>query len=125
MRAWRRQDRPRLRGAARLAAVGVLARTLDALLRLSLLLRGRTPGGMAAAAEVASREHLDVGRCTYHGRVVRDGGFVVLQYWMFYVFNDWRSTFSGINDHEADWELVAVYLAEEPQGPVPRWVAAS
>jgi hypothetical protein len=125
MRAWRRQDRPRLRGAARLAAVGVLARTIDSLLRLSLLLRGRTPGGMAAAAEVASREHLDVDRCVYHGRVVREGGYIVLQYWMFYVFNDWRSTFSGINDHEADWELVAVYLADEPQGPVPRWVAAS
>ncbi len=125
MRAWRRQERPRLRGAARLAAVGVLARTIDSLLRLSLLLRGRTPGGMAAAAEVASREHLDPDRPVYHGRVVRDGGYIVLQYWLFYVFNDWRSTFSGINDHEADWELVTVYLADEPQGPVPRWVAAS
>ena len=55
MRAWRRADRPRLRGAARLASVGVLARTVDSLLRLSLLLRGLTPGGTAAAAEVAAR----------------------------------------------------------------------
>jgi hypothetical protein len=125
MRAWRRMDRPRLRGTARLAAVGVFARVIDSLLRLSLVLRGRTPGGTAAAAEVAAREYLDPGRCSYHGRVLRDGGYVVLQYWLFHVFNDWRSTFSGINDHEADWELVAVYLADEGGTPVPRWVAAS
>ena len=127
MRAWRRAERPRLRGTARLAAVGVFGRVVDSLLRLSLFLRGRTPGGMAAAAEVASREHLDVTRSTYHGRVAREGGYVVLQYWLFYVFNDWRSTFSGINDHEADWELVSVYLAEGEPGepPTPRWVAAS
>jgi hypothetical protein len=57
--------------------------------------------------------------------VLRDGGYVVLQYWFFYVFNDWRSTFAGINDHEADWELVTVYLADDGEVPVPRWVAAS
>ena len=125
MRAWRRADRPRLRGAARLASVGVLARTVDSFLRLSLLLRGRTPGGTAAAAEVAAREHLDLQRCAYYGRVVRDGDYVVLQYWLFHVFNDWRSTFAGVNDHEADWELVAVYLTDQGEGLQPRWVAAS
>lgn len=36
-----------------------------------------------------------------------------LQYWFVYAMNDWRSTFSGVNDHEADWELVMVYLAEQ------------
>jgi len=125
MRAWRRADRPRLRGAARLASVGVLARTVDSFLRLSLLLRGRTPGGTAAAAEVAAREHLDLQRCAYYGRVVRDGDYLVLQYWLFHVFNDWRSTFAGVNDHEADWELVAVYLTDQGEGLQPRWVAAS
>jgi len=30
---------------------------IDSLLRLSLLLRGRTPGGTAAAAEVAAHDH--------------------------------------------------------------------
>ena len=125
MRAWRRADRPRLRGAARLASVGVLARTVDSFLRLSLLLRGRTPGGTAAAAEVAAREHLELQRRAYYGRVVRDGDYVVLQYWLFHVFNDWRSTFAGVNDHEADWELVAVYLTDQGEGLQPRWVAAS
>ncbi len=117
LRRWRREDRTRLRGGDRLAAVGVVARTVDSLLRLSLLLRGRVPGGLAAAAEVEAREHLDISRCAYHGRVVRDAGYVVLQYWYFSVFNDWRSTFSGVNDHEADWELVCVYLAEDADGP--------
>jgi hypothetical protein len=60
-----------------------LARTVDSFLRLSLLLRGRTPGGTAAAAEVAAREHSDLHRCAYYGRVVRDGDYVVLQYWLF------------------------------------------
>jgi hypothetical protein len=126
LRRWRQEDRPRLRGGYRLAAVGVFARLIDSLLRVSLLLRGRVPGGLAAAAELAAREHLDPGRCTYYGRVVRDAGYVVLQYWFFSVFNDWRSTFTGVNDHEADWELVCVYLADTGTGPpVPRWVAAS
>lgn len=125
LRRWRQEPRPRLRGAARLAAVGVFARVIDSLLRLSLLLRGRVPGGLAAAAEVEAREHLDLARCAYHGRVVRDAGYVVLQYWYFSVFNDWRSTFSGVNDHEADWELVCVYLAVDGPAPEPRWVAAS
>jgi hypothetical protein len=38
--------------------------------------------------------------------------------------NDWRSSFYGVNDHEADWEQVFVYLSDEEDGdPVPRWVA--
>jgi hypothetical protein len=125
LRRWRREERPRLQGSDRLAAVGVFTRVVDSLLRVSLLLRGRVPGGLAAAAEVASREHLGPDRFAYHGRVVRDGGYVVLQYWYFSVFNDWRSTFAGVNDHEADWEMVGVYLADLPEGPEPRWVAAS
>src|SRR6185312_3054407 len=44
-------------------------------------------------------------RCAYYGRVVRDGDYVVLQYWLFHVFNDRRSTFAGVNDHEADFDF--------------------
>ncbi|MGH8918062.1 MAG: hypothetical protein ACRD0H_06945, partial [Actinomycetes bacterium] len=91
-----------------------------------LLLRGRVPGGLAAAAERSYRTHLDPGHHPYYGRVVRDGGYVVLQYWFFYAMNDWRSTFGGANDHEADWEQVTVYLVEPPGvGPQPAWVAFS
>jgi len=40
----------------------------------------------------------------YHGRVVRRKGWIVLQYWFFYPFNDWRSGFFGANNHEAGWQ---------------------
>jgi hypothetical protein len=60
----------------------------------------------------------------YHGRVVRQAGWIVLQYWLFYSFNDWRSNFFGANDHEADWEKVFVYLSESESGEIlPEWVA--
>jgi hypothetical protein len=105
----------------------VFGRLIDAALRASLLLRGKVPAGLAAAAETTYREALDAGRFTYYGRVVRDGGYVCLQYWFFYAMNDWRTTFGGINDHEADWEVVTVYLTEQHDGGAPRpaWVAFS
>ena len=43
-------------------------------------------------------------RVVYHGRVVREGRWVVLHYMFLYAMNDWRSTFEGANDHEADSE---------------------
>ena len=57
--------------------------------------------------------------------MVRSAGYTILQYWYFYPFNDWRSTFHGVNDHEADWEMVAVYLVDDADQLRPAWVAAS
>ena len=127
-RAWRHAaGRPRLAaGSSRLAAVGLLGRLIDAVMRLSLLLRGRVPGGTAAAAEQTYRSQADPGSCPYYGRVTRDRGFVALQYWFLYAMNDWRSTFGGVNDHEADWEQVTVFLPDPPdQSARPAWVAFS
>ena len=129
-RAWRRDaSRPRLAtGSSRLAAVGLLGRLIDAVMRFSLLLRGRVPGGTAAAAEQAYRSRAGPDSCPYYGRVTRDRGFVALQYWFFYAMNDWRSTFGGVNDHEADWEQVTVFLPDPaPPDPAarPAWVAFS
>lgn len=125
-RRWRRTPRERLGASARFTTTGMLGRIVDAGFRASLLLRGKVAAGHAAAAETAYREHLGDDRFTYYGRVVRDGGYVCLQYWFFYAMNDWRSTFGGVNDHEADWEMVTVYLAEGRQGPPrPAWVAFS
>ena len=93
-RAWRR-DKGRARlapGSSRFAAVGLLSRFIDAAMRLSLLLRGRVPGGTAAAAERQCQAAADPHRCPYYGRVTRDRGFIALQYWFFYAMNDWRST---------------------------------
>ncbi len=114
-------------GRGRLARVGYVARIADALYSLTLLARGRVPGQAATAALgiyeriMDEREHY-----RYHGRVVRQNGWIVLQYWLFYAFNDWRSAFYGANDHEADWEKVFVYLYELETGEIrPEWAAYS
>jgi hypothetical protein len=123
---WLRIPRERLSATGRFTTTGVFGRLVDAGLRASLLLRGKVPAGLAAAAETTYRERLEANRFTYYGRVVRDGGYVCLQYWFFYAMNDWRSTFGGINDHEADWEMITVYLAEQRDGTMrPAWAAFS
>ena len=116
---WRqRPGRPSFRHPGRLARVGLLARLVDAGFNASLLLRGTVPGGTAAAAEIKyAHAQLADPRHVYHGRVIRQGGWVVLHYLYFYWMNDWRSSFYGANDHEADLEQVFVVL---DSGPVPR-----
>lgn len=121
----RREGRPEFHAPGRLARVGLASRSAEALFTLSLLLRGSVPGGTAAAAEQQYRAmQARLPGYVYHGRVVRQGGYVCLQYLFFYAMNDWRSTFSGVNDHEADWEQIFLYLEERPDGPpVPAWAA--
>jgi hypothetical protein len=120
----------RLRGASRLAAVGLVGRFVDSLNRLSLVFRGSVPGGSAARSYLVQHDRLSPDRPTYYGRVVREGPWIVCQYWYFYAFNNWRSAFGGVNEHEGDWEQVTVYLdgtADRPADelPSPRWVVFS
>ena len=123
---WRREPRERLAKTLRFTTTGMFGRLADAAFRASLLWRGTVAAGLAPAAETTYRERLERDRFTYYGRVVRTAGYVCLQYWFFYAMNDWRSTFSGVNDHEADWEMATVYLAEQPgAAPRPVWVAFS
>src|ERR671921_560844 len=112
-------------GRGRLARVGYFSRFVDALYSIALLARGRVPGESAAAASVAyERIMAEQEQYHYHGRVLRQDGWIVLQYWLFYPFNDWRSGFFGANDHEADWEKIFIYLSESEAGEVsPEWVA--
>jgi hypothetical protein len=125
------KDRPpRLSGASRLAAVGLLGRLIDALNRLSLIFRGSVPGGSAAKSFLLQQGHLEPDRPVYYGRVVRDGDWLVCQYWFFYSFNNWRSAFGGVNEHESDWEQVTIFLdgtgeLDEAGLPAPRWVVFS
>ena len=111
-------------GLGRLARGGLLPRIVDALFSLSFFMRGRVPAASAAAAELdyfhmrAQREVF-----TYYGRVVRQNHWTVLQYWFFYCYNNWRSGFGGVNDHESDWEMISVYLYEDNGHLVPEWVA--
>jgi hypothetical protein len=124
---WRnRPDRQVFRAPGRLARVGLFARLVDAAFSASLLLRGTVPGGTAAAAQVKyARAREGDPRLVYYGRVVRENGWIALQYLYFYFMNDYRSTFHGANDHEADWEQVFVYLDDAPTGPRPIWIAAA
>ncbi|MBI4770184.1 MAG: hypothetical protein HY784_07190, partial [Chloroflexi bacterium] len=112
-------------GRGRLARVGYGSRLLDALFSLTLLLRGRVPGDTAAAAAITYRQmQAEDEKYVYYGRVVREAGWIALQYWFFYPFNNWRSGFHGVNDHEADWEMTMVCLYRRADGLiVPRWVA--
>lgn len=122
-RQWkRRPDREKFKFSSRFAAVGLIGRFVDALMRLTLLLRGNVPGGYAAASQLAYQATPNHEQCYYYGHVSRDAGYVVLQYWFFYSMNDWRSTFGGVNDHESDWEQVTIFLTD---ALVPVWVAFS
>jgi hypothetical protein len=111
-------------GTRRRARVGMGGRLFDAGFRLSFLARGRVPGGFAGAAAVMVQEAVAGRRPVCYGRVVRTPSYTALQYHFFYAYNDYRSHFHGANDHEGDWELVTVYLSEDPEkGPMPEWVA--
>ena len=112
-------------GTTRFARVGIFARLLDMAFRISLLARGRVPGGGAAAAATSAQEAAAAHPWpVYYGRVVRTQSYTVLQYHVFYAYNDYRSHYHGANDHEGDWEHISVYLSEDAQGaPVPEWVA--
>lgn len=118
-------------GRGRLVRVGYSSRLVDALFSITLFLRGRVPGDTAAAAALTYRQMQAGGeRFCYYGRVVRESGWVAIQYWYFYPFNNWRSGFFGVNDHEGDWEMVTVYCAEEDDPSLdpdcrlkPHWVA--
>ena len=125
---WRgRPDAPLFDAPGRLARVGLGARLVDAGLVTSLLLRGRVPGGTAAAASVRYDEiRARDPRMVYHARVRREGPWIVLHYLFFYAMNDWRSTFDGANDHESDWEQCFVILEALPDGDAqPAWFCAA
>lgn len=117
-------DHPSFDSVGRLSRVGIGGRIAEALFGFSLLVRGSVPGGTTAQAQQQYKETLEADpRNVYYGRVVRDGGYTILNYVFFYVMNDWRSSFHGVNDHESDWEQIFVYLTEEDGEYVPQWVA--
>jgi hypothetical protein len=65
-------------------------------------------------AEILTNEPQPV----YYGRVagwqdVEGNNWKSLQYHFFYAFNDWRLAANGINHHEGDWEMVAIYLKND------------
>ena len=120
-----RHDRAPFTAPSRLARVGILARLIDAGFDLSLLVRGTVPGGTVGAAEVKyARMRGENPAFTYYGRVIRQAGWTVCHYLFFYAMNDWRSSFAGANDHEADWEQCFVFLdMPDDETVTPVWFA--
>ena len=111
-------------GIGRLARGGILPRLLDGLFSLSFLLRGKVSAATAAAAELDYNSMFTEDRqYTCYGRVTRQNGWTILQYWFFFCFNSWRSGFHGVNDHESDWEMASVYLYEQEGQLIPEWTA--
>jgi hypothetical protein len=49
---------------------------------------------------------------TYYYRVTEDSGYTVVQYWFFYAYNDFATSFHGVNDHEGDWESIYLFLRD-------------
>ncbi|MEM8926041.1 MAG: hypothetical protein AAGD35_21255, partial [Actinomycetota bacterium] len=121
-----REEARRLAGkllGPRLGRVGYFGRMLDALFLLSVVLRPTTPRLTTVAASLKAERH-DLHRsATCYGRVLAVGDWLVLHYAYFYVMNDWRSGYRGVNDHEADWEQAWIYC--DPDDLRPVWVAAS
>ncbi len=108
----------------RLGRVGLFGRLLDALFQLSVIIRPTTPTRTTTAAALkAERLGISEHEPVCYGRVIRAGEWVVLHYSYFYVMNDWRSGYRGLNDHEADWEQAWVFC--DPGSSKPVWVAAS
>ena len=69
-----------------------------------------------AAVENYERSQPTKPNYTYYYRTTRDGGYLCLQYWFFYAFNDWATGFGGMNDHEGDWEGLYLFFRRGPSG---------
>ena len=87
-----RHQRKFHRSRGRLARVGLASRIVDALFSITLFLRGRVPGGTAAAAAAIYEEaQAEKEEYVYYARLVRQNGYICLHYFYFYAMNDWRS----------------------------------
>jgi hypothetical protein len=74
------------------------------------------PAETQAAALAHYQEATDRPEYTYYYREVRDGRYLCLQYWFFYAYNDWGSSFTGFNDHEGDWEGMMLFFQLDGNG---------
>ncbi|RKY40232.1 MAG: hypothetical protein DRP81_09640, partial [Candidatus Omnitrophota bacterium] len=55
------------------------------------------------------RQNWTADSCTIYGREIHQENRTYLQYWFFYLFNDWE------NDHEGDWEMITIELDENKE----------
>ncbi len=57
----------------------------------------------------------------YYYSTIYSRGYLALQYWFFYAYNDWGTGHGGVNDHEGDWEMIALFFRDDK----PRYIAYS
>jgi hypothetical protein len=46
----------------------------------------------------------------YYYRTIKQAGYLDLQYWFYYPYNDWAGGYGGFNDHEGDWEGFHIFF---------------
>lgn len=63
-----------------------------------------------AAAENYARSQPGQPNYTCYYRITRDHDYLCLQYRFFYSYNDWATSFGGMNDHEGDWEGMYLFF---------------
>ncbi|MGI9609163.1 MAG: hypothetical protein ACR2NL_02610, partial [Acidimicrobiia bacterium] len=108
----------------RLGRVGLFGRVFDAIYRLIHIIRPTVPNRTVTAAVLkADRLGLHKKVPVTYARAVKAGEWLVLHYAYFYLFNDWRSSYRGLNDHEGDWEQAWIFC--DPRDGSPQWVVAS
>jgi Vacuolar protein sorting-associated protein 62 len=82
--------------------------------KLYLDLRNIVPYYNAVSALNSSNKTFEKFPFRVYGRQVdpqKNSTYIVLQYWLFYPFNQWH------NDHEGDWELVQIRYAKDRHAP--------
>ncbi len=108
----------------RLGRVGLFGRVFDAIYRLIHIIRPTVPNRTVTAAVLkADRLGLHPKTPVTYARATQAGEWLVLHYAYFYLFNDWRSSYRGLNDHEGDWEQAWIFC--DPHDGSPQWVMAS
>jgi hypothetical protein len=76
--------------------------------------RFELPQDVRASAIEAYEASQEKGRAyTYYYRTVEQAGYLDLQYWFYYPYNDWAGGYGGFNDHEGDWEGFHVFFEVE------------
>ncbi len=73
-------------------------------------------------ANALERYHKATPAYTYYYRELQDGDYWCLQYWFFYSYNNWGTSFMGLNDHEGDWECILLFF--EMDGGQPKSIPA-
>ena len=96
--------------SAQLTSFSIIPETIEGLRKISAVVTGGKLPKIITETAHAKYGGLTENPPNYYYRVItkEESGekYDVIQYWFFYAFNDWATTFGGVNDHEGDWEMI-------------------